>query len=119
MVESAIAAAFVHSAVDDGDGNGNSGRWSLAAGNGNVRFRWQDDDNNISMGGEMRKYLLASFILLYPSLKSGRSPGSRQEVARKSWLNILLPGLLDRPHPQSAGTTKLQRRVRKRPPKKP
>ena len=80
MVESAIAAAFVHSAVDDGDGNGNSGRWSLAAGNGNVRFRWQDDDNNISMGGEMRKYLLASFILLYPSLKSGRSPGSRQEV---------------------------------------
>jgi hypothetical protein len=88
VVESAIAAAFVRGAVDDGDGNGNSGRRSMAADNGNVRFRWHDD-NNILMGGAMRKYLLANFILLYLREASEiwevarKSPGSRQEVARK------------------------------------
>jgi hypothetical protein len=37
--------------MDNGDGNCSSGRRSTAGGDGNVRFRRQDDDNNISMGG--------------------------------------------------------------------
>jgi hypothetical protein len=61
----------------------------MAADDGNVCFRWHDN-NNISIGGEKRKYLLANFILLYLREASEiwevarKSPGSRQEVARKS-----------------------------------